>query len=85
MLFESAADEYGERLLGIVLTGGNEDGAAGLQAIRAAGGMTVVQQPETAQVRYMPELALQRGEVDYVLTLEQIAALLGTLQGKIKK
>lgn len=85
VLFESAADEYGERLLGIVLTGGNQDGAAGLQAIRAAGGMTVVQQPETAHVRYMPELALQQGEVDYVLTLEQIAALLGTLQGKIKK
>ncbi|AKZ62576.1 chemotaxis protein CheB [Herbaspirillum hiltneri N3] len=85
VLFESAADEYGERLLGIVLTGGNQDGAAGLQAIRAAGGMTVVQEPETAHVRYMPELALQQGEVDYVLTLEQIAALLGTLQGKIKK
>ncbi len=79
VLFESAADEYGERLLGIVLTGGNQDGAAGLQAIRAAGGMSIVQQPETAQVPYMPELALQQGEVDYVLTLEQIAALLGTL------
>jgi len=85
VLFESAADEYGERLLGIVLTGGNQDGAAGLQAVRAAGGMTIVQQPETAQVPYMPELALERGEVDYVLTLEQIAALLGTLQGKIRK
>jgi two-component system chemotaxis response regulator CheB len=79
VLFESAADEYGERLLGIVLTGGNQDGAAGLQAVRAAGGMTIVQQPDTAQVPYMPELALERGEVDYVLTLEQIAALLGTL------
>ena len=85
VLFESAADEYGERLLGIVLTGGNQDGAAGLQAIRAAGGMSIVQQPDTAQVPYMPELALQQGEVDYVLTLEQIAALLGTLQGKTKK
>jgi len=80
VLFESAADEYGERLLGIVLTGGNQDGAAGLQAIRAAGGMTVVQQPQSAQVPYMPEMALQQGEVDYVLTLEQIAALLRTLQ-----
>ena len=85
VLFESAADEYRERLLGIVLTGGNQDGAAGLQAIRATGGMTVVQQPESAQVPYMPELALQQGKVDYVLTLEQIAALLGTLQGKTKK
>jgi len=79
VLFESAADEYGERLLGIVLTGGNQAGAVGLQAVRAAGGMTIVQQPDTAQVPYMPELALERGEVDYVLTLEQIAALLGTL------
>ncbi len=50
VLFESAADVYGDRLLGIILTGASEDGAAGLDAVRRAGGRTVVQQPDTAQV-----------------------------------
>ncbi|KAF1041863.1 MAG: Chemotaxis response regulator protein-glutamate methylesterase of group 3 operon [Herbaspirillum frisingense] len=79
VLFESAADQYGERLLGIVLTGGNQDGAAGLQAIRRAGGVTVVQDPQEAQAPYMPEQALAAGDIDYVLTLGQIAGLLRTL------
>ncbi len=79
VLFESAADVYGPRLMGIVLTGGNQDGAAGLQAIGNAGGVTVVQDPQQAQVPYMPEQALARGKIDYVLTLPQIADLLRTL------
>lgn len=82
VLFESAADYYRERLLGIVLTGGNNDGALGLQAVRKAGGMTIVQDPDEAQARFMPELALRQGEVDAVLTLVQIAALLRTLAGE---
>lgn len=82
VLFESAADLYGERLLGIVLTGGNNDGARGLQAIGRAGGLTVVQCPEQAQAPYMPEEALAAGPVNHVMTLEQIAAWLATLQGK---
>lgn len=79
VLFESAADQYGERLLGIILTGANHDGAAGLQAVRRAGGMTIVQHPDDAQTPYMPELALQQGEVDAVMTVQQIAALLASL------
>jgi two-component system chemotaxis response regulator CheB len=79
VLFESAADVYRERLLGIVLTGGNHDGAAGLQAIARAGGVTVVQSPQQAQVPYMPAQALALGQIDYVLTLPQIADLLRTL------
>ncbi|WP_432239481.1 chemotaxis protein CheB [Herbaspirillum robiniae] len=79
VLFESAADVYGERLLGVLLTGGNQDGAAGLQAIRGAGGVTVVQDPQEAQAPYMPEQALALGKIDYVLTLGQIADLLRTL------
>ncbi|OWY28783.1 chemotaxis protein CheB [Herbaspirillum robiniae] len=79
VLFESAADVYGERLLGVLLTGGNQDGAAGLQAIRGAGGITVVQDPQEAQAPYMPEQALALGKIDYVLTLAQIADLLRTL------
>lgn len=79
VLFESAADRFGPRLLGIVLTGGNQDGAAGLQAIRAAGGMTMVQDPQQAQAPYMPEQAIAAGPIDYVLTLAQIAEVLAGL------
>src|SRR5262245_8048947 len=79
VLFESAADIYGARLLGIILTGASEDGASGLDAIRRAGGCTVVQQPETAQVALMTEAALKRGPADFVLPLERIAELLRSL------
>jgi two-component system chemotaxis response regulator CheB len=79
VLFESAADVYGEHLLGIILTGANEDGAAGLHAIHQAGGVTVVQQPDSAKVPLMIVSALQRGPADFVLSLPEIAQLLGTL------
>jgi two-component system chemotaxis response regulator CheB len=79
VLFESAADVYGDRLLGIILTGASQDGALGLEAVRRAGGQTVVQRPDTAQVPVMVESALKRGPVDYVLPLDEIAALLRTL------
>lgn len=81
VLFESAADVYGPRLLGIILTGANHDGAAGLAAVHEASGITVVQHPDTAQSSLMPMAAIKRSPVDYVLTLEQIAALLRTLDG----
>lgn len=81
VLFESAADVYRERLLGIILTGANEDGAAGLAAVHRAGGLTVVQDPQTAQASLMVVSALKRTAPDFVLSLEQIAALLGTLAG----
>ncbi len=79
VLFESAADAYGERLLGIILTGGNEDGAAGLQAVHRAGGVTVVQRPDNAKVPLMIVSALQRGPADFVLSLREIAELLSGL------
>jgi two-component system chemotaxis response regulator CheB len=80
VLFESAADLYRERLLGMVLTGGNQDGAAGLEAVRRRGGTTVVQDPASAQVALMPASALQRGPADHVLPLTGIADLLRRLQ-----
>ena len=76
VLFESAADVYGNRLLGVILTGGNEDGAAGLHAIHRAGGVTVVQQPDSAQVPLMVVSALQRNPADFVLSLPELAQLL---------
>jgi len=76
VLFESAADVYGERLLGIILTGANEDGAAGLHAIHRAGGVTVVQQPDSAKVPLMVVSALQRNPADFILSLPEIGELL---------
>jgi len=76
VLFESAADVYGSRLLGVILTGANEDGAAGLHAIHRAGGVTVVQQSDSAKVPLMVVSALQRNPADFVLSLPEIATLL---------
>lgn len=79
VLFESAADLYGPRALGIVLSGANADGADGLRAIHAAGGIAVVQDPQEAPASLMPLSALQRCPAAHVLTLAQIRALLAGL------
>lgn len=76
VLFESAADAFGESLIGIVLTGANGDGSRGLRTIKARGGVTIVQDPETAESRYMPQAALEATVVDHVVTLEELAPLL---------
>jgi two-component system, chemotaxis family, protein-glutamate methylesterase/glutaminase len=79
VLFESAADVYGDRLLGIILTGASHDGASGLETVHRAGGWTVVQQPENAQAPLMAESAIERIPVDFVLPIDQIAGLLKSL------
>jgi two-component system, chemotaxis family, protein-glutamate methylesterase/glutaminase len=76
VLFESAAEVFGERLLGIILTGANEDGADGLAAVHDAGGMTVVQEPQSAHSSLMVLSALERRSPDLVLPLGGIAELL---------
>lgn len=75
VLFDSAADIYGERLLGLILTGANQDGAEGLAAVGRAGGRTVVQEPGGAAVPFLPEAALQQGPVDFVLSRAQLQEL----------
>jgi two-component system, chemotaxis family, protein-glutamate methylesterase/glutaminase len=75
VLFDSAADIYGERLLGLILTGANQDGAEGLAAVGRAGGRTVVQEPGGAAVPFLPEAALKQGPVDFVLSLTQLQEL----------
>ncbi|MCQ4274074.1 chemotaxis protein CheB [Stutzerimonas degradans] len=80
VLFESAADAWGERVAGILLTGANEDGAAGLEAIHRAGGLTIVQDPDEAEVDSMPRAALQRFAPDYILPLRDIHRLLRELE-----
>jgi len=79
-LFMSAADAYGDGLLGILLTGANEDGAAGLAYIKNSGGRTVVQDPRDAQVALMPEAALALHRPDHILSLSGIEQLLATLE-----
>jgi two-component system chemotaxis response regulator CheB len=76
VLFESAADVYAKRLMGIILTGANDDGTAGLAAIHRAGGVTIVQEPESALAPLMALSALKRTPADFVLPLTEIAALL---------
>ena len=73
VLFESAADVYGDGLIGVILTGANSDGAAGLKAVMAAGGKPVVQRPDLAYASAMPEAALTLCPQAEALTLEQIA------------
>jgi two-component system chemotaxis response regulator CheB len=79
VLFESAADVYRSRLLGIILTGANEDGAQGLAAVHDSGGITIVQEPETAHSPQMARAALKLRAPDYVLSLDAIAGMLGVL------
>ncbi|WP_248798666.1 chemotaxis protein CheB [Pseudomonas sp. MWU13-2105] len=79
-LFESAADAYGSRLMGILLTGANQDGAAGLLQIQRQGGLTVVQDPNDARVATMPEAALALHQPDYLLSLQGIGRLLVELE-----
>lgn len=79
--FESAADAYRERVMGVVLSGANSDGTEGLKAIKRWGGVSVVQQPEEAFAREMVESALANVAVDYVLPLSGIVELFETLDG----
>ncbi|MCE0460628.1 MULTISPECIES: chemotaxis protein CheB [Pseudomonas] len=80
VLFESAADVYGPNLLAVLLTGANDDGARGLARVKALGGITVVQDPDEAQVSTMPEAALALHEPDHILTLQGISHLLAGLE-----
>jgi two-component system chemotaxis response regulator CheB len=76
VLFESAADAYRSKLIGIVLTGYNDDGANGLKRIKEYGGLTIVQDPSTAEASQMPSSAIAAVEVDYILPLNGIANLI---------
>ncbi|MBU6122641.1 chemotaxis protein CheB [Hymenobacter siberiensis] len=75
-LFRSAAVAYGARTVGIVLTGMLHDGTAGLEFIKRCGGIAIVQDPSEAEFPSMPESALHNVDVDYVVPLGQMAALL---------
>lgn len=76
VLFESAAHALGEHVMGIVLTGCSRDGADGLGEIHAHGGLTIVEDPETAEYSHMPRCALAQVKADWVLSLEGIGQFL---------
>lgn len=76
VLFESAADVYGDGVIGVILTGANDDGAQGLRLIKERGGLAIVQDPETAEAPLMPQAAIATIQVDHVLALPEIARLL---------
>lgn len=80
ILFESAADTYGARLAGVLLTGANNDGAHGVARIKEYGGLTVVQDPALALARTMPDAALALSTPDFLLPLPDISLLLVELE-----
>lgn len=80
LLFESAADVYADQLVGVLLTGANQDGAQGLARIAESGGLTLVQNPAEAQMPVMPEAALALFSPDHILSLHGIGSLLAELE-----
>ncbi len=72
VLFESAAEVYREKLVGIILTGSNSDGAQGIRMIKSLGGVTIAQNPESAKYKEMPQSGIDTGMVDHIMDLEQI-------------
>jgi two-component system chemotaxis response regulator CheB len=81
VLFESAADVWRDRLVGVILTGANEDGAYGLARIKRVGGYTIVQNPVEAERPEMPRAAVRTAEPDSVVPLGSIAPLIVSLCG----
>lgn len=79
--FESAAEVYGPALLGILLSGANSDGQEGMHSIKEAGGVCVVQNPESAEVAYMPMQAIGHVKIDCVLHAEELAPFINSLNG----
>ena len=76
VFFMSASDVFTSKLIGIVLTGANYDGALGLKAIKEAGGLAIVQNPDDAESKPMPSAAIKSTKTDYILPLKEIANLL---------
>ena len=79
VLFETAAQYYGQHLIGVVLTGANSDGALGLARIKQKGGIAVVQSIESAEAQAMPQAAIEAVEVDHIVPIEQMGDFLNSL------
>jgi two-component system chemotaxis response regulator CheB len=81
-LFRSAALSYGSRVNGVILTGMQDDGIAGLAEVKRRGGVAIAQHPGTALFPSMPSTAIEKVEVDYVAPLTQIASIIAELAGE---
>ena len=79
VLFETTADAFGASTVGIILTGANNDGSHGLKRIHDCGGLTIVQDPATAEAPEMPRAAIAATDIDHILTLDAIGHLLNTM------
>ncbi len=79
---ESSAFSYKQRLIGILLSGANKDGAMGMKTIKDKGGLTIVQDPNECLIDTMPSAALKITEIDYTLTIENIIKFLNELSKK---
>jgi two-component system, chemotaxis family, protein-glutamate methylesterase/glutaminase len=77
--FESVAQVYGTRAIGVLLSGANADGAEGLAKIKRGGGYTIVQDPSSSDVSYMPEQAIKLKAFDKILHAEEIAEFINRL------
>jgi two-component system chemotaxis response regulator CheB len=82
VLFESAADVFGDGVIGVVLTGASADGAAGLKTIRDRGGCALVQEPGTAESGVMPRAAIAATAVNHVLPLPDLGRIVSALAGR---
>jgi len=80
LLFDSAAEVFGANLIGILMTGANNDGARGLKKIKHFGGLTIVQSPESAEYSVMPQSAIDLFTPDHVLEIPEIAFFVNNLQ-----
>jgi len=92
VLFESAADVYKNKLIGIVLTGSNNDGAKGIKRIKECCGLVIIQDPETAEASTMPAAAIAAClfgtpglQPDHILSLEKIIELLIKIDKSVKQ
>lgn len=77
--FESAAEQYGPALVGVLLSGANADGAEGLYRIKEAGGFTIVQDPKTAEIDYMPQQGIDKGAARVVVPAKELGGYLKSL------
>jgi two-component system chemotaxis response regulator CheB len=85
LLFESAAGSYGDRVIGVVLTGTGSDGSMGVEAVKKAGGTVIAESRESAQFFGMPEAAIRTGSVDFELPLDEIGPALVTLVNEARR
>ncbi|WP_247236611.1 chemotaxis protein CheB [Telluribacter sp. SYSU D00476] len=77
--FESVAEVFGKSVIGVLLSGANADGAAGLAQIKRSGGYTIAQNPATAEVAYMPQQAINLTEVNDIVNADELADVLKQL------